>query len=510
MNVTASMIEFVLQKQGLNARVVGNGNCPVSTVRENRKGRRDAGVLYVCADGNAPTSPKPDADYAVLVLADETVKVRHGAKGIGHTPIEAAFSALRELDLWESKLKDALLQRAPLAEFVRLGRNMIDRPIAYFDRNLIVLAASDDYWKRDGALQEAGQRIAGQIPSEIAVDLVEDLDYLKAAEQHEPFYYENAQNRIFYGVNTFDGGDYLARLVIALPDGANRLHPGQERLVSLYHRYLDDLYLHYAGNVDIVSSQNDALHELTGALLLEDAQTAPNELTGVLSAFGWSERDDFIAVKIVFFEGVHWDTISLYLCGLLERTMTASCALPVDREIVWLVNLSRSAWADETRDQQIARLVEALVSIMRDYACKAGLSDVFNRLANAHGYYREAIQALEVGQRHDPHRWYYRFNDYAYQYLLAKDTEEFKAEQLCHPALSTLRAYDATHGTEYARTLISFLRNSQNTTHTADALYIHRTSFTRRMTHMQAIAPVDLDDPDVVLHLLLSAKLLGM
>ncbi|MBQ9041802.1 MAG: helix-turn-helix domain-containing protein [Eggerthellaceae bacterium] len=512
MNVTASMIEFVLQKQGLNACVLGNDDCPVSTVRENRKGKHEAGVLYVCEDEKAPTPPKRNTGYALLAIADESgesarsAKQKHPERPL----IEAAFSALRELDLWESKLKDALLQRVPLAEFIRLGWDMIGCPIAYFDRNLIVLASSEDYWKRDDAPREAGLRIAGQMPSELAVDLVEDLDYLKAAERHEPFYYENTQNRIFYGVNTFDDGEYLARLVISLPEGTNRLHPGQEQLVALYHRYLDDLYLHYAGNVDVVSSQNDALHELVSALLLEGKQTAPSEMTGVLSAFGWRERDDFMAVKLVFFEGVHWDTISLYLCGLLERTMAASCAFPVDREIVWLVNLSRSAWAYETRDQQIERLVEALVSIMRDYACKAGLSDVFAQLTDAHDYYREAVRALEIGQRHDPHHWYYRFSDYAYQYLLAKDTEEFKAEQLCHPALTALAAYDASHETEYARTLVCFLRNSQNTTHTAGELYIHRTSFTRRMAHMQEIAPVNLDDPDEILHLLLSAKLLGM
>ena len=70
--------------------------------------------------------------------------------------------------------------------------------------------------------------------------------------------------------------------------------------------------------------------------------------------------------------------------------------------------------------------------------------------------------------------------------------------------------HDGQHGTEYAKTLICFLRNSQNTTNSANELFIHRTSFMRRMTQMEKIVNLNLDDPDEVLYLLLSAKLLRL
>ena len=76
--------------------------------------------------------------------------------------------------------------------------------------------------------------------------------------------------------------------------------------------------------------------------------------------------------------------------------------------------------------------------------------------------------------------------------------------------MAKLAEYDTTHGTEYARTLVCFLRNSQNTTHAADELFIHRTSFMRRMAQIQNLVGINLDDPDEVLYLLLSAKLMGM
>jgi hypothetical protein len=503
MNVTAAMIEFVLLKRGFDVRVIGNPNLEIDHIALFRESAREQGALYIVDEKNSRKSAGSKESYALLYAQTS----ENPASFTQTMLLEEAFSALRELDAWDAKLKDALLQRVSLEEFVRLGSAMFTCPIAYFDRNLITLAATDGYWERgDDSLTS----IAEQMPSELAMDLVEDLDYLNAAAEPAGFYYKSAQGRIFYGVNTFDHGEYFARLVFALPADSNRLHPGEEQIIALYHRYLDDLHLHYGGNVDVVSTQNDALHTLIRSIVIDNRQPIAGESDSVLTSFGWSSCDTFTIVKLVFFEGVHWNSISLYLCGLLERAMAASCAFPIEQQIVWLIDLSRSSHANETTEQTAKRLIETLVAIMRGYACKTGLSDQFKSLQQAREYYIEAVRALDRGQNRDPHLWYYRFSDYAFDYLLAKETEELSAEQTCHPALSKLIAYDIAHGSEYARTLVCFLRNNQSTTHAANELYIHRTSFMRRMAQIQKLAPVDLDNPDEVLHLLLSAKLLGM
>ena len=499
MLVTAHMIEFVLRKQGIDVHVLGNADCEIERIGAFGEGAREPGVLYVSRDREPRMKPTAKSKYALLCSESEPAEAL----------LEEASAALRAIDLWDAKLKDALLDRASLSKFMAIGSEMLSCPIAYFDRNLITLASSDDYWDYGNA-QTGGLRVSGQMPSNRAVDLVDDLDYLDAASKLEPFYYENARNRIFLGINTFDDGEYLARLVLALPEGETHLHPGEEQLAVHYHRYLDDLYLHYGGNVDVVSSQNDALHTLAHACLLEPQAPPAAEIASILRSYGWSANDKFVVAKLVFFEGVHWDTISLYLCGLLERAVSASCAFPIERQIVWLINLTRSQRAEESPEEQLERLMETLVAMIRDYACKAGISDTFSPFTKAHSYYMEAEYALDIGQTRDPHYWYYRFSDYSFDYLLSRSTEDLPAELLCHPALATLRTYDTAHGTEYARTLICFLRNSQNTTHAANELFIHRTSFMRRMAQIQNLVRIDLDDPDEVLYLLLSAKLLGM
>ncbi len=513
MDVTAAMVAFVVERRGWETRLWGSSDCVVEFVASLDEAPRERGALYVCGEGAPVRRPSSDASWCVLQVTvpaqvgkGDVPRMRH--RVAMRSPLEEAAAAVRALDRWDARLKDALLQQVPLAEFMHLGAEMFASPIAYFDRNLITLASSEDYWDRGGDSGDSGLRGAGQMPSELAVDLVEDVDYLAAAERVGPFYYRSTQGRMFCAVNTFDNGEYLARLVMAMPQGVTRLCEGEERLFAHYHELLDRLYLHYAGNVDIVQTQNDALHTLVRSALLEGKSLSTGEAASVLSSYGWERDDGFMAVKLVFFEGVHWDSISLYLCGLLERAMAASCAFPVEQQIAWLVNVTRSRQLGEAEGQCIDRLVETLVSVMRDYACKAGISDRFSPPVRARAYYLEAERALDVGQSRDPHRWYYRFSDYALDYVLGKGTEELEPAQVCHPALATLLAHDRDHGTAYARTLVCYLRNSQNATHTADELFIHRTSFMRRMAHMRTLAAFDLDDPDEVLHLLLSAKLL--
>ena len=529
MIVRAAMMELLLMRSGFEAKLTGDPEFEVERISARRVQDGEPGTLYV---GNepAPQAMQESGRCAYLQIgarpsqaehlraAQPSAVAEHGSKvafSPDATEIEIGYEALLALSSWEAALKDALLEGTTIDEFIALGATIVQRPLAYFDRNLITLATSSDYWDRGEpsearATEERHAQFEGQMPPDMAVDLVEDLDYLKAAEHHGGFYYESAQHRMFYGINTFDDGEYLARLVVSLAQGELRLHRGEEQLLDVFHAYLDDLHLRYAGNAQIVSSQNDSLHVLVRTELMGTESPLQDEAAAVLSSFGWAHDDRFVIAKLVFFEGVHWDTVSLYLCSLLERTVNGSCAFPADQQIVWMINLTRAARPGESHERLVERTTASLVSVLRNYACKAGLSDEFASFSDSRNRYAEANRALEIGQIRDPHYWYYRFSDYTFDYLLLQCVDELSPEQTCHPALEALIAHDAQHGTEYARTLICFLRNSQNTTHAANELFIHRTSFMRRMAQIQELTGIHLENPDEVLHLLLSAKLMGM
>ena len=511
MEIRAAIIENILLRRGQPVNLSGDPESVVSSARTRRRGPLEKNVLYVSC---GPTEREQSASERTTPVMNWSVEP---TKGSGETAditecLEQTYDAILTIIAWESRLKDGFLHGASPDEFIELGRQLIPYPMAYIDQNLITLAATPDYWGRADAngMLSGNQPSLDQMPPQRAADLVKDSDYLHAAEKRSGFYYEDMRHRMYYGINTFDDGEYRARLMIALPDGLQNLHRGDEQLIDCFHGYLEELRLRYAGNASIIASQNDAIHAFVRTCITSSENIENGKADNALASRGWKANDLFVVTKLVFFEGAHWDSVSLYLCGLLERMMGESCALLLNQQIIWLVNLTESARAEETEAQVENRFTESLVGLLRNYACKAGISDTFTQLRALRTYYREAERSLELGQEKNPHYWYYQFRDYAFDNLLAHCDEDLPVELSCHPAFNTLRAHDDAHGTEHVRTLACYLRNNQSATHAAQELFIHRTSFIRRLAQLEKIARINLDEPDEVLYLLLSAKLLGL
>ena len=138
----------------------------------------------------------------------------------------------------------------------------------------------------------------------------------------------------------------------------------------------------------------------------------------------------------------------------------------------------------------------------------AGCSRVFTGLREISLYFRQAVYALEFGRKKDSTRWYFRFNDYGLEYLLSYGAGIFKPEQVCHPALLTLREHDQQRQTSYYATLLMYFEQQFNMSKAAEKLYIHRSTFINRMERIQELTRLNLSDYDTRLYLELSFRLL--
>ena len=87
-------------------------------------------------------------------------------------------------------------------------------------------------------------------------------------------------------------------------------------------------------------------------------------------------------------------------------------------------------------------------------------------------------------------------------------TKDLPSEQLLHPAVRLLRDRDIQKGTELTPTLRAYLNCGMNMTHAADQLYIHRTTFCRRMEQISHLTGITEFTSDLTLDLLISLKLL--
>ena len=81
---------------------------------------------------------------------------------------------------------------------------------------------------------------------------------------------------------------------------------------------------------------------------------------------------------------------------------------------------------------------------------------------------------------------------------------------LCHEKLLALNRYDAKHETDHVKTLRTYLDSHMNVVHSANKLFIHRSTLIYRLNKIKEILDSSLDDPDELLYLSLSLRLMDI
>ena len=140
---------------------------------------------------------------------------------------------------------------------------------------------------------------------------------------------------------------------------------------------------------------------------------------------------------------------------------------------------------------------------------KAGDSKSFHGQEDFSLYLTQAREALRLGNKYAPHFWHYRFEDYAYAYLLERCAAPFGAWQVVSPALQILRDYDRKKEGDLYHTLQIHLQTGCNVTQSADRLGIHRTSMIKRLNRIKKLTGIRLEEADTRLYLMLSYKILN-
>ena len=181
--------------------------------------------------------------------------------------------------------------------------------------------------------------------------------------------------------------------------------------------------------------------------------------------------------------------------------MKGSCAFLLDGNIVVYVNLY---YYGKTLEEAL----QSVTDFLKDSYLKAGISYAFTGLGSLRQYYYQSCIALEEGMKRYPLRWLNRFEDIALDYLIGKCTEGLEPKVVCSRAVLTLRDYDREHKTEYFNTLRMYVACQMNAVRAAKELFIHRSTFLYRMSHIRDLVNVNLEDPDQLLYLLLTYRLL--
>lgn len=176
-----------------------------------------------------------------------------------------------------------------------------------------------------------------------------------------------------------------------------------------------------------------------------------------------------------------------YMYGTLNALMPQNIYVAMfHKEIVGMIRLKGQD--DET--------LIAFGELLKRMDYFAGLSHRFLETDRIDDYLLQAHYVVEHDSHHPGVETLFYFKNQVLDYLLHACASEMSTHSLISRSILMLEDHDRNRGTEYVKTLDTYLRNEMSITKTAEALFIHRSSLMKRLDKIQRILENDLSDPD--------------
>ena len=395
---------------------------------------------------------------------------------------------------WNQSLFESRMVNGSIQSILELTDPIIPNPMVLIGMDFSVIASKGTSF--------------GDLPSSVLGSNEETADLILSLKQDPN--YEAAFHRVGYFYYSGNG--------IAAPSLCVNIRRFDRTLYRLFITQgeipLDDTFgflLEYVARIisnalstNIVDS-HDVRHQLHQIFhtILTDSRADYVEVSRRLTDYGWLSSQYYLCIflktELLDYKNLTHRSIISYI----ENLIPASCALEHKGNIVIYINLDLCQFTEFQIEQKLA-------SFIRDSFLTAGYSRRMLGHFNFHRQYVQASISLQVGSRKSPHRWIHHFNDIALTYLLEQTTKKLPAYMICHEKLLSLKYESENGSSQLYQTLRCYLENHQNASRTAAQLFIHRSTLLYRLERISRFLKSDLSDPDELLYLLLSFRLIDM
>ena len=396
-----------------------------------------------------------------------------------------------KFNLWNDELTKSVLDDISLEKICTLSIPVFENPILIHDENSEVLVSVNEMPGQVVCNYDiaTGKR---SLPIDIMNDFKVSEEYqntLNTTGAHM-FSEQQAGYRILY-INLWYENSYLGRICV------NEL--GRSILVGDFQliEHLANIVLTSLrrGNMYISDKSPDLKQSFIE--ILEFNNTNEDVLTNRLAAFGWKIDDNYLCVRILLSERDYTTHAINYTCNQLRNMFPFFYTFLYKDCILIIVKPDNS---NITKDEFFSKLA----IFLREGLFKASISSLGHNFRFLSYYYKQTIAGFKIGSHENPMLWIYKFNDYILQYCLEQATSELTPIMLCEPNLLELYKYDQKHQTTFFETLRTYLSKERNIAHTATALFVHRSTLLYRLNKLETLLKLDLNKPEVRLHLLLS------
>lgn len=212
--------------------------------------------------------------------------------------------------------------------------------------------------------------------------------------------------------------------------------------------------------------------------IIEGTLTDKQIMVDQLRALRWKMEDDYI---VALFDTTDTnEAILLHMMEFLSSNLGAQ-SLNYHGNVLAIINNVSENWE---------RILSQLKQLARNAQRSVALGEQFVDFSQVRLYYQQAQFALDIHSqfKKQGRLFHYRYVYYQHLSLMVKDKIAPFA-----PALK-LCDYDRKHGTEYGKTILSWLNHERGSAEAAAELYIHRNTMKNRLNKVEDLLDIDFND----------------
>lgn len=398
---------------------------------------------------------------------------------------------------WETNLEKAVNYFFSFDAIIRSCDPLLDDPLALMDTQFRFVS----YSKRLAYESGYEERYVGDnryLPLEDINQLTAMPDFKKLEKEKGVFRYVCLENMMLK--NIYDGNEYVGRLVLPFTDDTVK-NAYYKQILSIVAGYVEMLYVKFGTFWYQELSSSDAEFKQTIYSLLSGKIIEQNVLHKVFADKGYNTYDQYYLIQIKSHFTNNENKLLNALINHLEDLWPGVCCITYQQKIIVLINIVKY----ECSTNEL--FTQRLSYFLRENLLLAGISRRFTTVFYIQSAYQQTDIALEFGKLLNPMYWYFKFDDYAYFYLLHNGCGDFLPEQICDTSVNILREYDAKNNTELNKTLQIYIKSQYNAASAARELYIARSTFLKRLERIKALTGIDLENFHQCTYLALSYEI---
>lgn len=457
-------------------------------------------TLYMSYARDLPTIPAFEKGFALLSIGLPPVKYFNAGLNLlilqeneDLLEVSNRIHAIYDFfDSWDAGLMQSSNEWNPLKYILEISEPVFGNGLSVMDSNYNIVAETT--LNRIG-YQEALDEY-GTIPIDQVNAFKNDLKYSEITTEKDVFLFpaEILPHRCICK-NIFFQDEFIFRIILS--ETTQTFKESDFTLIEYLSSYIED----------ISNPLNSIKMEEPGPLaslfisIVSGYSYNESSFKKEIHNLGWKQDQTYRMMYIQpSSQDIHNATM-YYFCSKIMREYNQSFAFNHNNIIFVIVNISRIKVSREVFFSEFNYFI-------REGNFRVGFSNYFESFKNLKEYAAQARIALEIGLTDNPTVWTHTFSENVFLYILRKITDEFPADFLYSPVIFRLKKYDEDNQTDYLRTLQVYLHNQMNAVQSAKELFIHRATMVYRIDRIKEIGKTNLHDPDELLHLYLSMRLI--